>query len=214
MYPNPNFKTREHSGHQLKVIGVGEIKASPDLVIVPIGIVTQSEEAISAQEENAKITARVLQSLYAMSISKDEIETVHYQVRPLYEYPEGKPPEIKGYEVSHLLHVETTKLNDIGKMIETTSASGATRIGNPKYELTNSLKYEQEAYRLAIQEATWKAKTIANGFGASILLPPQKIEDQGSNRRVDRNTLQASEPIILPKELIIRVQLLVQFAYS
>jgi len=217
MYPNPQYVQRNKvMERNLIVTGKGSVKVKPDTALILIGMITENEKPQLAQKENAKVTNQVIQSLIGMSISKSDIETVNYQVQPKYDYPQGKPPTLIGYEVTHTIKVSTEKLSQIGDIMEAATENGANQIGNPQYDVKNARTYEKEAYEKAIQDSIRRGKVIANGYGASIVLPPQKIEDVSGSQPIGpkRMMLQSAETSIMPQEITIQAQLLVHFQYQ
>ncbi|WP_243387685.1 SIMPL domain-containing protein [Bacillus kexueae] len=217
MYPNPQYVQRNKvMERNLIVTGKGSVKVKPDTALILIGMITENEKPQLAQKENAKVTNQVIQSLIGMSISKSDIETVNYQVQPKYDYPQGKPPTLIGYEVTHTIKVSTEKLSQIGDIMEAATENGANQIGNPQYDVKNTRTYEKEAYEKAIQDSIRRGKVIANGYGASIVLPPQKIEDVSGSQPIGpkRMMLQSAETSIMPQEITIQAQLLVHFQYQ
>ena len=74
----------------ISVTGHGNVSATPDFVQLQVEIVTKGKEVSKATEDNAEITSRVIESILALGVAREDIQTASYMISPKYDYIEGK----------------------------------------------------------------------------------------------------------------------------
>ena len=60
----------------IKVTGEGEIAVQPDTASVNLGVVTESKELIEAQQQNSTIGTKIIDSLLALGIDKNQYTNI------------------------------------------------------------------------------------------------------------------------------------------
>ncbi|WP_107948672.1 SIMPL domain-containing protein [Lysinibacillus parviboronicapiens] len=157
----------------ITVTGNGKVLAAASYVQLQIEVSTQGENVQEAQQENANIMYRVLQSILALNIPRENVQTAAYNIAPIYDFVDGKQV-FKGYEVSNAITVKIPDTNQVGAVIDTAVQNGANRISSIQFKIDNVDVYYQQALSLALQNAQMKAKTIAETM--QLPLHPQPIE--------------------------------------
>ncbi|MEI4769743.1 SIMPL domain-containing protein [Psychrobacillus sp. FJAT-51614] len=157
----------------ITVRGDGEISVQPNYVQIQIEVSTEGKDVRGAQQENADIMNRVIQSLLQLNIPREDIQTAAFNVLPQYDYVEGRQI-FRGYEVTNALTVKVRDTSKIGSVIDTAIQNGANRISGIQFKIENADPYYQQALRLALKNAQTKAKTIAETM--KLALHPQPIE--------------------------------------
>ncbi|MET4563395.1 uncharacterized protein YggE [Lysinibacillus parviboronicapiens] len=157
----------------ITVTGNGKVLAAASYVQLQIEVSTQGENVQKAQQENANIMNRVLQSILALNIPRENVQTAAYNIAPIYDFVDGKQV-FKGYEVSNAITVKIPDTNQVGAVIDTAVQNGANRISSIQFKIDNVDVYYQQALSLALQNAQMKAKTIAETM--QLPLHPQPIE--------------------------------------
>ena len=190
---NANLRT-------MLVSGIGTIKAEPNLAIASLGVITENINLKEAQEENAKKTNAVINSLIEMGIPKEMIKTASFNIEPKYDYVEGKQV-FRGYRVSNILSVTIKELSKIGEIIDAAVASGANRVDNISFSIEFPSIYYKQALNLAIKDAISKEKEIALTLCTAYETIPYKIiEINNTNVPIGRsmqNLFAASTPMSL-----------------
>ncbi|RDI47995.1 SIMPL domain-containing protein [Falsibacillus pallidus] len=161
----------------ITVTGEGSIKASPDTVLLSLGVITENKDLAAAQSENAQQTTSVIDAIGKMGIPRENIQTKDYNIYPQYDYIEGKQI-LRGYQVNHQLAVTIRTPEITGKLIDQAVASGANTVQNIQFLVSNSEGYYQKALELALNDATQKAKTISASLGKDTAPTPIKIVEQ------------------------------------
>lgn len=151
----------------INVQGYSEISALPDLVAVYFNVETKGITSSEATNKNSEIVDNLIANLVSEGLDKKEIQTQNFNVYPEYDYVGGTRKE-KGYVATHSLRVEmpSEESSKIGKVIDAGVNAGAG-ISYINFELSseNQNKYKAEAMKLAAQDATTKANSVAEGFG-------------------------------------------------
>ncbi|MFJ8264092.1 SIMPL domain-containing protein [Rummeliibacillus sp. NPDC094406] len=200
----------------ITVIGNGKIAASPNYVQLQVEVITNGKEVSSAAQENAAIMNRVIQSLIALGIPREDIQTASYNVSPNYDYIEGKQV-FRGYEVTNAITVKVRDMNQVGTVIDTAVKSGANRVSSIQFKIDHEEHYYQQALSLALRDAQMKANTIAETMHLTI--PPQPIqvfEESTSEPVLYKSAAMASQNITTPIEqglITISATLRVKFQY-
>ncbi|MEY9976875.1 SIMPL domain-containing protein [Lysinibacillus sp. RC79] len=171
-YTNVGQQT-PHVPRVIVVTGNGKVMAKASYVQLQVEVSTQGKNAQDAQQENAMIMNRVIQSILALHIPKEHIQTASYNIAPHYEFENSKQV-FKGYEVTNAITVKVTETNQVGLVLDTAVQNGANRISSIHFNIENTDAYYQQALSLALHNAQMKAKTIAETMRLPI--QPQPIE--------------------------------------
>lgn len=163
--------------HTLLVSGIGEVKVDPDRAKIMIGVITEGLTVKEAADSNAKITASLLAALEQMGITKDRIETIWYNVYPVYDYNNIRNfPVIIGYRVEHQMRVtvlaeEVSQLGvKAGEVIDAAVTAGANQIYGVEFTVSEEQTKELRnmALQKAVTEAAAKAKLMADALGVKL----------------------------------------------
>jgi uncharacterized protein len=149
--------------------GEAVITVEPDQAQIDIGVVTQARNAPDAAKENAEKLARVMGEIKKILGKGDELKTASYSLNPTYRYPQGGKPEIVGYTATNVLHIKTSNLENVGKLIDTSMRSGANAVQRLVFTLKDDQSAQAQALRLASAKAKAKAEEIANALGLKIV---------------------------------------------
>lgn len=168
--------------NRLKFFGKGTVIVKPDAAEVVIVAITENIQLELAQEENAKVTAQVINSIEGIGVLRQYIQTQNYSIRPNYDYIDGRQI-FRGYEVSNNLKVLIRNINIAGEIIDTAVKNGANTISGISFIISDQTKAYYEALSLAATDAQNKASVMANKLGVKLNIIPIQIneQDRGSN---------------------------------
>lgn len=155
----------------IRVSGVGEIRAVPDMATVQFAVETTGLTAQDAGQSNADQMDRVVQALIRAGVTRQDIQTSGYSVYPEYAMQRGgelDPPRITGYRATNQVGVRTRQLTQVGTLIDAGLAAGANRLNGVGFELKDSQAAEAQALTLAVQNATTSARTMATALGVTL----------------------------------------------
>ena len=114
---------------RITVVGDAQTKIAPDTAVVTFSVVTQSKQALDAQQENAKKSEAVKTAVETITQNaKAEIKTSDYSLSPEQDYYSGKMPKILGYEVKNTVAVSINDLAQVGAVIDAATKAGANSV--------------------------------------------------------------------------------------
>lgn len=174
--------------------GEAVITVEPDQAQIDIGVVTQAKNAPEATKENAEKLTRVMNEVKKLLGKGDEIKTANYSLNPNYRYPQGGKPEIVGYTATNVLHIQTSGLENVGKLIDAAMQSGANTIQRLVFTIKDEHSAQLQALRVASTKAKAKAEEMANALGLKII----KILSVTEGERGVR-------PIVMPQQRVTQM---------
>jgi uncharacterized protein len=151
----------------INVSGQGKVSVVPDIAYIQLGVQTQDNSVKQAQAKNAEALQKVYDALEKEHVKKEDIQTVSFNVNPIYTWDQNKQV-FQGYQVEHLLRITDRDLADIGQLLDLATQSGANRIDNIQYDTEKREQYELKALDLAMDDADQKADHLAKKIGQSI----------------------------------------------
>lgn len=184
------------SKRELTVTGNGKVVAKASYSQLQIEVRTEGKDVTTPQQQNAVIMSGVIESLLQLNIPRENIQTVEYQIIPVYDYIEGKQL-FNHYEVINAINVKIPDISQVGTVIDTAVQKGANRVSSIKFQIENPDFYYQQALNLALQNAQMKALTIAKTM--QLTLHPQPIEiveESTENNRLLYKTSASQEQIM------------------
>lgn len=154
----------------IRVTGQATVTVKPDQAEISIGVVTQAQTAQAAAAQNAQKQDSVISELRKALGSGADIKTISYSLSPNYRYPkEGGQPTITGYTASNIVQVKTANLEQVGKVIDLATGSGANNIQSLRFTLKDELSARTQALQEASTKARSKAQAIASALGLKIV---------------------------------------------
>lgn len=162
--PNQNRLTR------ITVVGDSQAKVAPDTAVITFSVVTQSKQALDAQQENARKSEAVKQAVEAIELKvKPEVKTSDYSLSPQQDYYSGKMPKILGYEVKNTVTVSIGSLDQVGAVIDAATKAGANSVDGIQFVVGEASPAQGDALSLATKQAMAKAESIAKSLNGKIV---------------------------------------------
>lgn len=209
----PYVQMPRHHRRIMTVTGIGSIAVAPDIVQIQLEVNTENNQLQRAQQENAYVMNGVIESIVALGIDRENIQTVSYNITPQYDYVEGEQ-KFRGYQVTNAITVKTTDIEQIGTIIDTAVQNGVNRVSNIQFTVADEQKYYQQALSLALENAVAKAETIARTMQLQLEPQPIKIVEEMSGQPVAYRAFasEVSTPIE-QGQVSIQAKVAVQFEY-
>lgn len=160
---------------RVTVAGETSMKAEPDAAVVVLSVITQGQQALNAQQENARKSDAVIQALKAAAGSDLEIKTSDYSLQPQFDYRDNKLPKIIGYEARNSVMVTMGDLTKVGAVIDAASRAGANSVGGVAFILRDNSPVRGQALAEASRQALKKAQSIAQSMGGQVV---RLVEEQ------------------------------------
>lgn len=159
-----------------------EVRSRPDQATVGAGVTTTAPTAVEAMRLNAAAMDKLIAAAKARGIKAEDIQTSGISLSPQYDYNNqgnGQPPRFLGYQVSNSVRATTSKIADIGPLLDALVAAGGTNIEGPWFGMKDADAQLVGARGTAIKEAEAKAADYARlaGFRSAELV---SISEGGS----------------------------------
>lgn len=161
--------TTTNSPPTIEVGGIGEAKVTPDRALIYVGVQTRGRTAALAGQENARLANAILDAVRIAGIPRDQIGTMNYSVNPSYRYyPDGRKPELTGYDASNTVRIEARALELVGKVIDAALGAGANNISGLSYFASQLEATKREALASATSSARLSAEVMAKAAGGTL----------------------------------------------
>lgn len=200
----------------MTVYGEGFVSVEPNVARVTVGVVTQNVELTAAQQSNAEIVERVIQAVLGAGVSRENIQTSDYSIRPQYDYVDGVQ-QFRGYEVIHMMRVTIDDIPTVGAVIDAAVEAGANRVQGVNFSVQNESDYVQLALNRALEDAVRKARGLAQTMNTSIDPLPERIIERVEAPPQLYQTFVLAESTgtpIEPGQLDIRAQVEARFRFG
>ena len=158
------LKKYDPSEQIISVSGSATASSNPDTLIIVLGVESEAKTANESLSQNSNSLNSVISSLKNSGISEDDIQTSNFSIYPLYDSikdSNGNWQQIlNGYRVSNILSIQTEKIDSAGDIIDVAVSSGANRVDNVSFQLSddNLQKISDDLIADAINDATQKAE--------------------------------------------------------
>lgn len=140
---------------------------APDRATLTLVVQTKGPAAATVAAQNARIQARVLDTLRALGYTGDRVSTLSYNVGPNYE-PGPRETRQVGYLARNAISVRITQLSDIGALIDAALARGATHVEGVAFESSRADSARHAALADASAKARADAEAVARAMGGSL----------------------------------------------
>ncbi len=163
----PDFGGVIYSQQQvgLWVTGEGKSNATPDLVLLSLGIEAEAKTVAQAQRDAAQAMDEVMKALKANGVAEKDIQTQRFSIYPVRKWIEDEQREIIiGYRVTNIVFAKIRQIDKAGPVIDAVAQAGGdlTRIDNIGFTIDDPTPYYKEARAKAIEDAIAKARQMAD----------------------------------------------------
>jgi uncharacterized protein YggE len=97
-------------------------------------------------------------------------------VQPRYDYRDGRPPTLTGYELANVVEVTVRDLGQLGEVVDGTLKAGATSLDSLTFRVDDPVPAEREARLGAIAAARARADVLAEAAGLTIVGVSEIVE--------------------------------------
>jgi uncharacterized protein len=157
--------------------GEGVVQAVPDRAFVNITAESRASNPREAQRRNTELMKPVLDKLRAAGIPAEAIRTTTYDLQQEWDYVNNRRVS-RGYVARNTVEVRVDAIDRLGEILDLAVSTGATSVGDVRFDLKERAKLEREALRDAVADARARAEAAAAGAGQSIARVI-KIEEHG-----------------------------------
>jgi hypothetical protein len=200
------------AGRLVMVAGHGSVEAAPDAAQVTTGVVTEAATARDALTANNAAMRKVVDGLKAAGIDAMDIQTQQFQIHPRYRtYKDRDAQQIEAYVVRNQVAVKVREIARLGGILDQVVTLGANQARSISFIVSDAERRKDEARRKAIENATHRARLLAEAAGAKlgpVLTITEEVTGPASPRpMVARSMAAESVPIEAGSEtLTVRVE--------
>lgn len=159
----------------ITVTGEGDAFAVPDTAEISFSVRNDAKVLSDAQKVVSEKVAQTLALLKVQEIPEKDIKTESYTSYPKYDYetkqvscmaigcptPQPSTPVIVGYEVSQMITVKIKNTEKVSAVLEGLAKIGVSDMSGPNFTVGDEDALNDEARKIAIEDAKSKAKTLA-----------------------------------------------------
>jgi uncharacterized protein YggE len=159
---------QQRDGGTIVVPGTGRVSVAPDVADLRLGVAVARPKIDAARSEAARIMDAILTAVDAAGVARRDVRTTLLSIQPRYDYREGRPPSLTGYELANLVEVTIRDLAVLGDVVDAAIAAGATSMDGLSFRLADPAPVEREARRSAMADARSRADVLAAEGGLTI----------------------------------------------
>ncbi len=151
---------------RITVVGTGEVKGTPDVADVSIGVSAHGDTAGDALSTANDRAAKVIAALKASGVSDDDIQTSGLSLQPSF----GKDGAITGYEVSNMVNARLHDLAHTGDTLDAVArvAGDEIRIQGITFSIDDDSALLATARARAVKRARAQAEQLAQAAGVEL----------------------------------------------
>jgi uncharacterized protein len=185
---------------KISVSGEATVYATPDRIVVQLGVETEDKNILVAKQKSNDILKRVFAALKACGVKERDIQTEYLYAEPRWaDVSAGKnaqtlgpassaqswdrdseePRRFLGYFVKNVIAVTVKDAAKIDKLIADVLAAGATNIYGVEFQTSELKTHREKARELALKAAKEKAVKMAAVLGQSVGAPIEITEGGG-----------------------------------
>ncbi len=171
--------------------GQATVELAPDVAWVSIAAEARAATPAAAQKEAAAAMNAVRAALTRAGTTEADIRTTGYSMQPDMERSGGRSRVI-GYTARNQIEVKVVELDRLGAVIDAAGSGGATSMSGLRFDLADRAGAEREALRLAVEDAVFRARAIAEGARSS-LGPIVRIDEESRFRPTDAREMMQTQ---------------------
>ena len=151
---------------QITAIGHGQVKVTPELALVQLGVRTEHDSFKAALDaNNAQMTALVAK-LKELGVAEADIQTSSISIEPRFSKETGMP--MPGHQVSNAVAVTIRDVGQAGAILDQALGAGANQVMSFSFGVAERGALEQAARDKAIADARDRAEAMAHASGVTI----------------------------------------------
>lgn len=154
---------------QLSVVGEATVDTAPDTAVIVVSVVTQNRQALTAQQQNARITSAIDTALTKAFGTRAKLRSRGYSLQPQQRWDAKSMPTIIGYEARNSVEIALGAMDRVGEAIDVATAAGANSVESVSFELRNPDQSHARALAAASNRAMGKARSMAAAIGTRIV---------------------------------------------
>ena len=98
----------------LDISASGDVRVTPDMATITLGVNTQGSTAAAALQANATQMTKMVAALKQAGIADKDVQTSNLSLNAQYDYPQNQPPHLNGYQASNQVSIVVHDLKKVG----------------------------------------------------------------------------------------------------
>lgn len=147
--------------------GQGKMIGTPDIARINVGMVTEADTVVDAQDANTEKMNKLITELKKMGIDSKDMQTVDYSIWPKYEYTEGRS-NIVGYTVSQSVQIKIRDTEKISLALAAAGQAGANQVSGVSFDIDDPDALKEQARLEALQDAQDRAQNVVQALGVTL----------------------------------------------
>lgn len=143
----------------ISVTGTGTVSGKPDTFSIVATVETANKNSQTAISENVNIVNKAIDLLKQNGLKENNIKTENYSLNYRNDY-NVKDGEMK-YFVRNQILITSNDLEKAGIVLTALNNGGVNNIGEISFFIADKKELEDKAYKLAYENAKYKASLIA-----------------------------------------------------
>lgn len=152
----------------LSVSADADVKATPDVATINVGVTTHAAMAEAAMAQNASRMNAVIAALGKSGIASKDIETSGLSLNPQFVYNQNEPPKPNGYDASNTVSAKVRNLKTVGKALDAVVAVGSNQINGVSFSIDDPDPALDDARKAAVKKARARAELYAQAAGMRV----------------------------------------------
>jgi uncharacterized protein YggE len=150
------------------VSGTGRVAVDPDVADLRLGVAVSRPTVEAARSAAAEAMTAILAAVTAAGVAQRDVRTTLLSVQPRYDYRDGKPPTLVGYDLANVVEVTARDLAGLGAIVDGALSAGATSLDGLSFRVDDPREAERAARIAAVAEARSRAEVLAEAAGVAI----------------------------------------------
>jgi uncharacterized protein YggE len=150
------------------VSGTGRVAVDPDVADLRLGVAVSRPTVEAARSAAAEAMTAILSAISAAGVARPDVRTSLLSVQPRYDYRDGKPPTLVGYDLANVVEVTARDLASLGAIVDGALSAGATSLDGLSFRVDDPREAERAARIAAVAEARSRAEVLAEAAGVAI----------------------------------------------
>jgi uncharacterized protein YggE len=167
----------------ITVTGFGKARANPDRATVNVGVIVAEEDITHAVDESNEIIARITDAVRGFGVEKADIQTTNFSIwaEEQWNRETGLREEERLYRVESSLQINVNDTEKIGRILESSIASGANNVYGLNFGIQDPSNLAAEARVRALDDARQRAKHIAQELGVTLGEVQRAVDISGAS---------------------------------
>jgi uncharacterized protein len=150
------------------VSGTGRVAVEPDIADLRLGVSIARPTVEGARTAATEAMTGILAAVLAAGVEPRDVQTTLLAVQPRYDYRDGKPPVLSGYDLNNVVEISVRDLSILGAVIDGALTAGATSLDGLTFRVDDPRPAERTARTAAVAEARARAEVLAEAAGVAI----------------------------------------------